>query len=190
MSFAFLSYVLDILSDSVALLLYLFRLDLAMPVAVSSTSTAKLTANPKIVFPDLITACPFPLRMNPQCKQAASTSEAWLMRGGNMSEKKRKAYHGLKAGLLTSMCYPEAQYTELRVCCDYINYLFHLDNISDCMDERGTNRTAEVVMGVLRSPKKYKTSTRIGRMTRECVFLDTFLSFGLSIHSTFDTHTL
>jgi hypothetical protein len=35
--------------------------------------------------------------------------------------KKRRSFHGLKAGLLTSMCYPDAGYPQLRVCCDFMN---------------------------------------------------------------------
>lgn len=138
-----------------------------MPVA---TSTLKPSAsNNKIIIPDLVSHCTFPLRFNPHCKKVGVASEAWLMNGGNLSVKKQKAFRGLKGGLLTAMCYPDCGQTELRVCCDYLIYLFHLDNISDCMDGQGTNRTADVVMNSLYHAQKYQTNSRVGKMTKECV---------------------
>ena len=121
----------------------------------------------KLVFPDLISPCPFPLRMNPHCKRASASSKKWLLSGCRLSKKKRAAFHGLKGGLLTAMCYPRAPYTQMRVCCDFINYLFHLDNISDSMDNSGTVSTREVVIGTLRNPRAFKTTARVGVMTRE-----------------------
>lgn len=64
------------------------------------------------------------------------------------------------------MCYPGAAYPQLRVCNDFLTYLFHLDNLSDDMDKSGTVTTADVVMNSLYHPGQYQPS-RIGKMTRE-----------------------
>ena len=109
----------------------------------------------KLVFPDLISPCPFPLLMNPHCKRESASSKKWLLSGCRLSKKKRAAFHGLKGGLLTAMCYPRAPYTQMRVCCDFINYLFHLDNISDGMMHTGTEELADTVMNALWFPDRY-----------------------------------
>lgn len=46
-----------------------------------------------------------------------------------------------------------------------MNYLFHLDNLSDDMDNQGTQATADVVLNSLYHPFTYTTSTRAA----ECV---------------------
>ena len=123
----------------------------------------------KLVFPDLISPCPFPLRMNPHCKRASASSKKWLLSGCRLSKKKRAAFHGLKGGLLTAMCYPRAPYTQMRVCCDFINYLFHLDNICDEMDDNRTVSTAGEVLGALRDPHNFRPSSAVGRLTKRYV---------------------
>ncbi|THH32805.1 hypothetical protein EUX98_g1401 [Antrodiella citrinella] len=121
----------------------------------------------KIVIPDLVSHCNFPLRNNRHRKQASVECKQWLFRGGNLNERKRKAFHGLKAGLLTAMCYPDAAYPQLRVCCDFMNWLFHLDNISDELNDRGTVHASVVVMNTLYHPHSYRSTNRVGKMTRD-----------------------
>lgn len=123
----------------------------------------------KIIIPDLVSHCDFALRCNRHRKQASNECKRWLFRGGNLSEKKRNAFHGLKAGLLTSWCYPNAAYGQLRVCCDFMNWLFHLDNISDDMNDRGTVRTGVDIMNTLYHPHSYRPTSRVGKMTKEFV---------------------
>ncbi|OJT14281.1 Alpha-muurolene synthase [Trametes pubescens] len=130
---------------------------------------AVITAAPRpkrIFFPDLIARCPFPLRYNPHCESASAESKVWLMSGCRLSKKKRAAFHGLKGGLLTAMVYPEADYDQFRVCCDWINYLFHLDNICDEMDDRTTVSTAGEIIGALRDPHGFRPASAVGRLTQ------------------------
>lgn len=128
----------------------------------------------KILIPDLVSHCTFPLRNNRHRKRATVECKQWLFKGGNLSQKKRDAFHGLKAGLLTSMCYPNAAFPQLRVCCDFMNWLFHMDNISDDMNDRSTMNTGVDIMNALWLPQKYRPATRVGKMAREWVFLACF----------------
>ena len=143
----------------------------------------------KFLIPDLFSHCPFPLRTNRHRASTTTASKSWLFRGlagfpflpaSDPPSLKRifKAFHGLKAGKLTAMCYPTAGAPQLRVCCDFMNYLFHLDNISDDMDTRGTRNTADIVMETLRQPSGHPGSytgssadTRLTKMTREQVII-------------------
>ncbi|KAG6841093.1 hypothetical protein C0991_001900 [Blastosporella zonata] len=121
----------------------------------------------KIILPDLVSHCTFKKRVSRHRKQITSETKRWLFKGGNLNGKKRDAFHGLKAGLLTAMCYPGAGYSQLRVCNDFLTYLFHLDNLSDDMDNRGTRSTADVVLNSLYHPYTYHCPARVGKMTRD-----------------------
>jgi hypothetical protein len=65
------------------------------------------------------------------------------------------------------MTYPDAAYPQLRLCNDFLTYLFHIDNLSDDMDNRGTWSTANEVLNSLYHPYTYHGQARVGRMTRE-----------------------
>ncbi|KAG1862730.1 isoprenoid synthase domain-containing protein [Suillus subalutaceus] len=93
----------------------------------------------KFILPDL-------LRMNRHHKQATAESKRWLFRGDNLSQRSRKAIHGLKAGQLTSMCYPDAGFPQLRA---------------------GTKSIANVVLNSLHHPYDYYSSARLNRMTKD-----------------------
>lgn len=87
----------------------------------STSSTIDTAEAVKIILPDLVSHCDFEIRINPHRKHAAAASKEWLFQGDQLPEKKRQKYHGLKAGLLTAMCYPDAGYAQLRVCSDFMN---------------------------------------------------------------------
>ncbi|KAH7911694.1 isoprenoid synthase domain-containing protein [Hygrophoropsis aurantiaca] len=120
----------------------------------------------QIVLPDLISHCNFPLRMNVCGSSVAAASEAWMIRGAKFTEKRRKKFCGLKAGLLTTMCYPDCGKEELRVVTDFMNYLFNLDDWSDGFDTDGTQRLGDCVMNVLYHPETYSTKAIAGKMAR------------------------
>ncbi|THU75673.1 hypothetical protein K435DRAFT_557463, partial [Dendrothele bispora CBS 962.96] len=68
--------------------------------------------------------------------------------------------------VLIAMCYPDAAYPQLRVCNDFLTYLFHLDDLSDDMDDRSTSAMADVVSNALYHPS-HRNPTRIGKMTKD-----------------------
>ncbi|EPQ52189.1 terpenoid synthase [Gloeophyllum trabeum ATCC 11539] len=136
-------------------------------MSTSKPAPTQLAHPAKIIMPDLVSHCDFKLRINRHHRQAAVASERWMFKGGNLDEQGRTAFRGLKAGLLTSMCYPDAAYPQLKVCCDYMNYLFHLDNLTDDMDNSGARNVRDEVMGALRHPESFQVSAKVGRMTRD-----------------------
>ncbi|KAH7887063.1 isoprenoid synthase domain-containing protein [Phlebopus sp. FC_14] len=122
----------------------------------------------KIIIPDLVSHCTFELQKNRNHKLVSVESKKWLFNGdSDLDERSRRAFHRLKAGQLTAMCYPKAGYPQLRVCSDFLNWLFHLDNLSDDMDNRGISDIANVVMNSLHHPYSYRSSARLNRMTKD-----------------------
>lgn len=51
-----------------------------------------------IVIPDLVSHCTFAMHLNPHVERAAAESKDWLFEHGNLSEKRKDAFRGLKAG--------------------------------------------------------------------------------------------
>ncbi|TFK84898.1 terpenoid synthase [Polyporus arcularius HHB13444] len=120
----------------------------------------------RLFFPDLIAAFPYPLRVNRHGQRVSEESKQWLLAGCQLSKKRRAAFDGLKGGLLTAECYPLVDYDQLRVCCDFINYLFNLDDICEKMDSERAAITANELIGALRNPHDFRPTSAVGTLTQ------------------------
>ena len=67
---------------------------------------------------------------------------------------------------LTCACYPLAPLHKLRVCCDFMNWLFHLDDLSDDMDDGSTVTIGSEVMTTYHHPDTYDPKTHVGKLTK------------------------
>lgn len=124
---------------------------MSLEVSVHTTSIPDY-----FILPDLVSHCNFPLAYHPHGDSVAAASDKWLDRGcPELTPKKRKALYGLKAGELTAYCYPFCTEERLRVVSDFMNYLFHLDNISDGMLRHATEELSDVVMNAMWFSEKY-----------------------------------
>ena len=120
------------------------------------------------ILPDLVGHCNFPLFYHPHGDAVAAESVKWLDNGcPELSLKARKALYGLQAGELTAFCYPYCSTERLRVVSDFMNYLFHLDNISDGMMRKGTEELADTVMNALWFPDRYMPTESPGKEQSE-----------------------
>lgn len=109
------------------------------------------------MLPDLVGLCKFPLRYHPLGDEVAQESAEWLdIRCPGLDLRQRDAVYGLKGGVLAAYSYTTGPRDRLRVIADYINYLFHLDNISDPMLIREADTLGNVVMNALWFPDSYK----------------------------------
>jgi len=62
--------------------------------------------------------------------------------------------------------YPVVPFRKLRVCCDFINWLFHLDDLSDDMNDRSTVAIGNEVMATYYYPDTYDPKTHVGKLTK------------------------
>ena len=159
-----------------------------IPPRVSSPS-ANTPSHPRMfVMPDLVSHCTFDLRVHEELPRAVWECKAWMINGSNIarSEKSLNSLHGLKAGglfielpspharwsdlvvflELTCACYPMAPLHKLRVCCDFMNWLFHLDDLSDDMDDKGTDAIGNEVMTTYRQPNAYDPKSTVGKLAK------------------------
>ncbi|KAL5529465.1 COP3 [Sanghuangporus baumii] len=129
-------------------------------VPLPSPSTVRSSTKPLpegFILPDLVSHCKFPLSYNPHGDVVAAQADIWLDKGcPELTPKMRKALYGLHAGELTAYCYTSCDAHRLRVISDFMNYLFHLDNISDGMMTRDADVLSDIVMNALWFPHEYK----------------------------------
>ena len=115
----------------------------------------------KIVIPDLVSYCTFNLRKSRYHEMLSIETKRWLFRGDSLDEHAQCAFHELKASQLAAMCYPNAGYPQLRVSSDFLGWLFHLDNLSDDMDNRSITEVANIVMNSLHHPYTFRSNARL-----------------------------
>ena len=122
-----------------------------------------------IKIPDLSSYCGdrFNQQISRHRRIISSGSKQWFFHTDKYSKDMLEAYNGLNAGLLVSVCYPEAGCTQMRVCTDFITHLFYLDNISDEMNDSSILEAGDIVMNSLHHVNSFRTSSRIGTMARE-----------------------
>ncbi len=129
--------------------------------------------NPPSYFflPDLVSYCTYPLRINPNGKEQARASQEWLIDGGDLSPRKKKGIMQLKGGDLTAACFPDADSPHLRVCCDYINYLFNLDDWLEELDVQGNSSVEDCCIAAMRDPVNFQTDKKAGLLMKSYVQL-------------------
>ena len=111
-----------------------------------------------------------------------------MINGSNIarSEEALNSLHGLKAGgppidlsppyarwsdpvvslELGCACYPLVPLHKLRTCCDFLNWLFHLDDLSDDMDDKNAGAIGNEVMTTYRQPNAYDPKSHVGKFAR------------------------
>ena len=168
------------------------------PPRISPPSADFISREREFVMPDLVSHCPFSLRVHEELPRVVWECKAWMINGSNISrnEKTLNSLHGLKAGglfphlpfiwvssshlvacpELTCACYPTAPLHKLRVCCDFMNWLFHLDDISDDMDDRSTVTIAEEVMNTYNHADTHDPKSHVGKLTKRFVPLARWLT--------------
>ena len=137
----------------------------ALPLPLTPDHVVSKPAPRGFILPDLVSHCDFLLSYNPHGDVVAAESDNWLDDGcPELTPKARKALYGLHAGELVAFCYTSCDAYRLRVVTDFMNYLFHLDNISDGMLTTESDTLGDIVMNALWLPEAYKPT---GVMAKE-----------------------
>lgn len=83
-------------------------------------------------------------------------------------QHERDAFQECNASLLATRCYPRAEYAQMRVLCDWMNWTFYADNVTDEMGAEETERMAREMLGVLAElTSGIEPDTVVGTMTKE-----------------------
>jgi len=122
----------------------------------------------QFTLPDLHSMCPLEDATNPHHKSAAAESRAWINSFKVFSDEKRAEFIAGSNELLVSHSYPSAPYERFRVCCDFINTLFVVDEISDVQNGEDALSTGMIYLNVLKDPS-WDDGSKLAQITREFV---------------------
>ncbi|TCD63578.1 terpene cyclase [Steccherinum ochraceum] len=112
-----------------------------------------MSAHPTtFTLPNLHALCPFTSSTNPHYLQASTESSAWISSFKVFSAEKLAFFKKSGAELLCSHVYHYTGYEQLRTCCDFVNLLFTIDEISDDQNAADATHTGHVFIEALRDP--------------------------------------
>ncbi|OBZ72733.1 Linoleate 10R-lipoxygenase COP4 [Grifola frondosa] len=125
-------------------------------------------------LPDLLPLCPLKGSTNPHYEAAAAASSAWINSYNLFSDRKRAFFLQGSNELLVSHTYPYAGYEQFRTCCDFVNLLFVVDEVSDDQNGKDARQTGNVFLNAMRDAE-WDDGSPLAKMTKE--FRARFLQF-------------
>lgn len=120
-------------------------------------------------LPDLVAMLPSKAEFNQHYETVAKAALEWAMSYAEEVDMSKERYAHFERGFsihLACFAYPYASSGKLRVCCDFINFLFVLDEYCDEQGREGAVRVAETVLHTLSDPT-YDEGSVICRMAAE-----------------------
>jgi alpha-muurolene/germacrene-A/gamma-muurolene synthase len=136
---------------------------LSTPLDSPLDSSRALSPTPTVlepnffVLPDLVSHCPFSPTYHNEGDAIATESLNWILSSSpHFTQSKVAAMQGLQAGELTAYCYNNCTSGRLRIVSDFMNYLFHLDDVSDGYLARDAKGLADVVMNAFEWPDSFR----------------------------------
>jgi hypothetical protein len=151
-------------SSSSILLTYLPR----HSTASSDILLAMAQSPTHYVLPDLFSISTpfFRDATNPFWKRAAAESRRWVNSYAVFADRRRAFFFQGQSELLSSHTYPYAGYQEFRTCCDLVNLLFVIDELSDEQCYGDALQTGDIFLRVMRDPS-WSDGSKLARMTAE-----------------------
>ncbi|KAF9060477.1 isoprenoid synthase domain-containing protein [Rhodocollybia butyracea] len=103
---------------------------------------------------------------NPHYKEAGAESAEWI-NSYNVFTDSRKAFFVQGCNeLLVALTYPYAGYDQFRTCCDFVNLLFVVDEVSDEQNGEDARATGETLLNAMRDPE-YDDGSTLCQITKD-----------------------
>ncbi|THG95230.1 hypothetical protein EW026_g6387 [Hermanssonia centrifuga] len=130
--------------------------------------------------------CPLKGSTSPHHALAALQSSAWVNGYNIFNDRKRAFFMQGSNELLVSHTYPYADFEQFRTCCDFVNLLFVVDEVSDEQNGKDARCTGNVFLNAMCDPD-WDDGSALARMTKE--FRNRFLKYaGPACHRRFIGH--
>lgn len=110
--------------------------------------------------------CPFEGSFNPHHAQASADSSAWVQSYNVFSGRKNEFFLQGGSELLCAYAFPYAGHEQLRTCCDFVNLLFAVDEISDEQDGKDALQTGYVCYNAMRDAN-WNDGSKLAKMSKE-----------------------
>src|SRR5260370_13393072 len=122
------------------------------------------------ILPDLFSlSSALQFASNPFWKRGAIESRRWVDSYRVFADRRRAFFLQGQSELLCSHSYPYAGYEEFRTCCDLVNLLFVIDELSDEQSHCDARQTGEIFLRALRDPT-WSDGSKLAQMTAEYVY--------------------
>lgn len=117
-------------------------------------------------LPDLLALFPSQGCTNPHYTKASEESYNWLMNFSIFRDHVQKSLHRGESELLCSYAYHYAEYEILRTCCDVVNLLFVLDEVSDKQNGQDALQTGNISCNAMCDPD-YEDGSELCAITKQ-----------------------
>ncbi|KAG1868648.1 isoprenoid synthase domain-containing protein [Suillus subluteus] len=119
----------------------------------------------QFILPDLINDCHYALRKNPHCYAVSRASDQWLIDVARLTGHELREYTEMDSGTFVAFLYPDADAFHLRVCCDFINWIFLIDDWMEngVVDAR---EARECCISAFRDPINFETEQLGAKMCK------------------------
>ena len=120
-------------------------------------------------LPDLRSLCPWKGSFNPHYDSASLGSSQWVLQYTSLliPSKERIPFFEQKGSeLLAAWVYPYADAEQLRTCCDFINYTYVIDEVSDVQGVQDAQTTGATVLNAMKDDA-YEDGTVLCKMVKE-----------------------
>ncbi|KAJ8520197.1 hypothetical protein ONZ45_g2998 [Pleurotus djamor] len=118
------------------------------------------------VLPDLLAMCPLKGDTNPHYKEAAAESVAWIDSYNVFTDRKRAFFVQGCNELLVSHTFPYAPFEQFRTCCDLVNLLFVIDEVSDDQNGVDARATGQIFLNAL-GDADWNDGSLLSRITKD-----------------------
>jgi hypothetical protein len=130
-----------------------------------------MSASSVLTLPDLVAySAPFTDAVNPHYNRGSSESRAWISGYKVFSDRHQEAFLRADIELLAAHLYPYAEYNEFRTTCDFVNWFFAYDEISDNESLSGAQKLGEVLLRTLKN-NEWSDGSKVACITREYVII-------------------
>ncbi|EPQ52751.1 terpenoid synthase [Gloeophyllum trabeum ATCC 11539] len=117
-------------------------------------------------LPDLLAVVPLQGSTNPHYDKVSIESSAWVS-SYNLFTNRKRLYFVLGSNeLLVSHTYPYADRDQFRTCCDFVNLLFVIDEVSDEQNGSDARQTGLTYVNVMKDPS-WDDGSALAKMTRD-----------------------
>ena len=116
------------------------------------------------ILPDLHAVFPFKGSRNPLFDVVGKESREWADSYEILPHDRHARFTSTYGELLASYAYPYAPRDAFRVCADFVNILFTLDEVSDTQDADGARETIHLFVRVLRNDPDCDDGSPLAKM--------------------------
>ncbi|KIJ66684.1 hypothetical protein HYDPIDRAFT_85809 [Hydnomerulius pinastri MD-312] len=119
-------------------------------------------------LPNLFETCPLKMGVifPGDYEGIGAESKAWINAFDVFTERQRNIFNKTNSELLTARAFPYVSTENFRTCCDCLNLLWMIDEISDDQNGLGARKTGDLFINCLKDPQ-YPDDSPLAQLTKD-----------------------